>query len=75
MQKDSVYLDIENNFLYENFAIWEGLLNNIGKKFEKDLRVIFDNLHSSWNSQPETQFWKDSNVFCLLIWLCYHLVL
>ena len=58
MQKDSVYLDIENNFLYENFAIWEGLLNNIGKKFEKDLRVIFDNLHSSWNSQPETQILK-----------------
>ena len=58
MQKDSVYLDIENNFLYENFAIWEGLLNNIGKKFEKDLRVIFDHLHSSWNSQPETQILK-----------------
>ena len=59
MQKDSVYLDIENNFLYENFAIWEGLLNNIGKKFEKDLRVIFDHLHSSWNSQPETQILKE----------------
>ena len=44
--------------LYENFAIWDGLLNNIGKKFEKDLRVIFDHLHSSWNSQPETQILK-----------------
>ena len=54
LQKDSFDFDIEKNFLYENFAIWDGLLNNIGKKFEKDLRVIFDHLHSSWNSLTET---------------------